>query len=187
LAVGGDVQTRATDVIRVRLTEKQLKALGAACNKFLEVPSTGDCPETIDDLARRIVHLDFPPCRPFDPCGELRVFADPDQKTLGSWGYFEVSDNRPEESLCSSEPNHLCIRVGIKTPEQLGEIAKTKLSPAPTSSPPPTTDSSPTPTADPSQQPTSNPGTTATPSEGESSADPSPGSSTLPASPAEGP
>lgn len=181
LAVGGDVQTRATDVIRVRLTEEQTKILAAACPKTFEVPSTGTCARALEDLAKWIVEHREQRCQPHRfLCGAVRILDDSDQRTLGSWGYFEISDNRSGKSLCSSEPNHLCLRVGIKTAEQLGEIAHTTPSPAPTSSPTPTPASSPTPTPtdDPSQEPTSNPATTATSSGEASSAAPTSDSST---------
>ncbi|TCN35581.1 hypothetical protein EV644_115145 [Kribbella orskensis] len=57
LAIGGDVQTRATDVIRVRLTKEQAKTLAKACKNLIEIASTGDCPKTIQQIVIEIARL----------------------------------------------------------------------------------------------------------------------------------
>jgi hypothetical protein len=41
LAVGGDVQSKATDVIEVGITEEQAKKIAAACDRTVEI-ANGD-------------------------------------------------------------------------------------------------------------------------------------------------
>jgi hypothetical protein len=150
MAVGGDVQSRATDVVSVRLTKEQTEELVDACRNAVEVASAGDgcggaLEETLDQIIVRKGNL----CGKFDLCVKVKAFGDRDIKTLGDGGYVEIVDHRKGKSLCESEPSQVCLRVGIRSSATLRRIAEPKPSPTssastltPSPTPSPTTTSS---------------------------------------------
>ncbi len=167
LAVGGDVQSRATDVVSVRLTKKQTEELVDACRKVVEVASTGDgCSGALEDIFDKAVEVSGR-CK-FDLCLTVRKYGRPDMKTLGTGGYVEIVDHRKGRSLCDSESSQVCLRVGIRSSKTLRQIAEPKTSPTssvstftPTPTPSPTTTSPAGPFADESPSAASSPSSSA--------------------------
>jgi len=122
LVVGGDVQTRATDVVEIGITEEQAKEIARECNKRTEVANAGD------DPCPRIMRRDLGggPCLPrINLCMKVKAYGHVDAATLGDGGYVEIVDERPGKSLCESGPDHVCLRVGVKTSAVLDQIVET--------------------------------------------------------------
>jgi hypothetical protein len=160
LVIGGDVQSRATDVFTVQLTPQQAEDLGEVCPKTLELGNGDSCEEFIT----RLLRMQAGSSEPDDACAgivclHLMKFAASDTPALGDGGYLEVIDNRAGETLCDSNPAHLCLRVGIQSAAALGQLT-TSSATSPTPGPTTSTET-PTPT------PTETPDSTQTPSEPE--------------------
>jgi hypothetical protein len=127
LAVGGDVQTRATDVVTMRITREQAQEIAALCDKAVEVATPQDhclqgfifaqslvAPRQRDSSA-------VSPCQRDDPdqfCLTVRRFAGSDASMLGVIGYAEVNG-----LSCSAERTAACLRVGLRTGEVLDQVA----------------------------------------------------------------
>ncbi|RAY11219.1 hypothetical protein DPM19_31155 [Actinomadura craniellae] len=120
-------------------------------------------------------------CRPSAPCLKIYNAAG---LGVGQAGYVEITDSRPEgESRCGSGPDHVCMRIGLKTTGALQKITEAVRSasgspvrpPDPTPVPkPPTT--APPPTASPTGSPPATPSNgPETPPNGDPSGDPSEG------------
>jgi hypothetical protein len=156
LAVGGDVQSQATDVAARSITEEQAKTIAAACSRTAEI-ANGDQP-----CARvmRILRPGSHPCRPLQLC--IHIYDVSGARRLSDDAVIEIVDDRPGEAPCNSAPGHVCMRVGVKTSALLERIVPGELpatpSPGtatPTPTPPPTP--SPSPTPQPTPSPTSLP------------------------------
>ena len=170
LAVGGDVQSRATDVVSVRLTEEQTEELVEACRKVVDVASTSDgCGGALEETLDRVIRVKKL-CRKFDLCVKVRAYGDPDMKTLGDGGYVEIVDQRKGKSLCDSDPSQVCLRVGIRSSATLRKIARPKSSPTSPSTSTPTPTPSPTTTSPSTSTPTQTGISPASPSADESPA-----------------
>jgi hypothetical protein len=131
LAVGGDVQTRATDRISVGLTEEQVRTIQDACEETVEIASPGDdCLEqAVRTLLRSILPSGplpsgfFPSCGPPLPfCLKVHEFSVADQQVLGAHGYLEVVEEAPAGPLCGSDPGGVCLRLGARTAEVLEQV-----------------------------------------------------------------
>ena len=82
LAVGGDVQSRATDVVSVRLTKKQTEEAVYACRKVVEVASTGDgCSGALEDIFDKAVEVSGR-CK-FDLCCDCKEVRPPRHEDAG--------------------------------------------------------------------------------------------------------
>jgi hypothetical protein len=103
LAIGGDVQSRATDVVRVAITPQQLAEISRLCDRVVEV-AADDCGNKINDVLVSAKQAD---CPPEAICMTL--------KSLSSTEFVVITDDRPDESLCAAEPTHTCLRVGAKS------------------------------------------------------------------------
>jgi hypothetical protein len=153
LAIGGDVQSRATDVVRVRLSPRQLKALANACKGSVEV-ATKDCRETIKEVIKYAMPLpdDADGCPPGAACLVVSRLNPIDVPSVGNAGYGVILDNTPK-SVCLSAPNHQCIGVGIKSASVLDGLAATAKRLQSIGTPPPITSSTPTETGSPTESP----------------------------------
>jgi hypothetical protein len=123
LAVGGDVQTRATDVVTTRITREQAKKIAALCNESVEVVPQDQCRPALIELFRdRAVAVPLlAPCQPdqFWFCLAVRSLAGSDASKLGVIGYAEVNG-----LSCSAEQTMACLRVGLRTGEVLDQVAQ---------------------------------------------------------------
>jgi hypothetical protein len=172
LTIGGDVQSRATDVVRVRLSRQQLKALAKACRGSVEV-ATKDCRETIKEVVENGTPLPANDgCPPGAACLIVRKLNRIDVQSVGNAGYGVILDNTPN-SVCLSAPNHQCIGVGITSASVLDGLAATAKRLQPTGTPAPSTNPTPTETSSPSESPGS-PDTSPEPSATSSPDEPSP-------------
>jgi hypothetical protein len=137
LAIGGDVEASATKVGEFPATQAQLEDIAEACKGAQGIPIEGDdpCPE--------VQEIRFHPCGPFDICVEIFKV---ESAGFASAGYVEVSDRRQTSSLCESEPEAVCLRVGLTAPA-LAELTPETPTPTPTTETPPT--ETPTPTTTP--------------------------------------
>ena len=131
LAVGGDVQTRATDRISVGLTEEQVRTIQDACEETVEIASQGDdCLEqAVRLLLREILPSGSLPSGPFSSCGpprpfclKVHEFSVADQQVLGARGYLEVVEEEPAGPLCGSDPGGVCLRLGARTAEVFEQV-----------------------------------------------------------------
>jgi hypothetical protein len=174
LAVGGDVQSRATDLVARGITEAQAKKIAHACNRTVEVasgkqPCGHQISKTLAAPAASAASAapaapGRPPCQP-GVC--LRVWDVSNVSELGLQAFIDIKDDRPGESLCNSEPDDVCLRVGVPTSSTLNQIVPRSLYTTPpgeapsstttpsTATPIPTSPSSPTPTSPSSPTPTS--------------------------------
>jgi hypothetical protein len=148
LAVGGDVQNRATDVVEAGLTQKQLDEIAQACRDNVGVVASRDnCADgfsTIPFLA---------PCGPPLPfCVHVHAFDPRDQKALGEHGYIEVTEEDPRGPTCGGEAGGVCMRLGASTAAVLDEV--THATPPKTTTPPTTTSTPPTTTSTATDNPT---------------------------------
>lgn len=105
LAVGGDVQSQATDVLRRGITEEQAKQIAEACAGAAEIANASqDCALAIIEAIKRS-----------GLCGRLgfclEVFDVSSLAGLRYDGYVEIVEDRPEKSLCGTGPRSLCLRV----------------------------------------------------------------------------
>jgi hypothetical protein len=127
LAVGGDVQAQAEDVLEVEISEEELERLAGSCADTLLIPvSDGDeCPAGIPAIGEL--------CGPKVIC--LRVYRVSEAADFALEGYIEVTDTREGESLCAADPAGVCMRIGLETAEVLDEIVLPTGSPAETGSP----------------------------------------------------
>jgi hypothetical protein len=121
LAVGGDVQADAADVIQLELTQEQLAQLAEVCGEVLEIPLSGG------DPCKQLLsgHIDgggVGSCRLASIC--LKVY-NASQLDFAMAGYVEITDTRPAGSLCVADPERACLRIGVRTTAVLDEIATT--------------------------------------------------------------
>jgi hypothetical protein len=116
------VQSKATDVIEVGITEEQAKKIAAACDRTVEIANGDqDCAQAMRDADWR-PH----PCRTSELC--LHVYDVSNVAELGHDRIIEIVDDRPGESLCDSGPDRVCLRVGVTTAAVLDRIVTTSLS-----------------------------------------------------------
>lgn len=157
LAVGGDVQSRATDVVARGITEAQAKKIADACNSTVEVASSNDpCGRAIaEPLA-----ADSQSCQPEGICLEVRDVSNVSE--LGQQAVIDITDDRPGKSLCNSEPDHVCLRVGVTTSSTLNQIVPRSLYTTPSGEAPSSTTTPSTATPIPTSS-SSLPGGTTTP------------------------
>jgi hypothetical protein len=121
LAVGGDVQSQATDVLRRGITEEQARQIAEACADAAEIANASqDCLQTI--------------MRVFEQsglCGRvgfcLEAFDVSHVQGTKFDGYIEIVEDRPEKSLCGSGPGSLCLRVGVATSALLQRVVTSTL------------------------------------------------------------
>lgn len=164
LAVGGDVQSRATDVVARGITEEQAKKIADACNSTVEVASGNEtCAQAV---ATAITAPGSPPCQPGDKLLCLQVWDVSNVSGLGQKAVIDIKDDRPGRSLCNSAPDDVCLRVGVPTSSTLNQIVPKSLVTTPsgeapsstttpsTATPIPTSSPSPTPTSSSSPTPT---------------------------------
>jgi hypothetical protein len=172
LAVGRDVESRAKDVVARGITEAQAKKIADACNRTVEVTSDNEaCAKAVSTALAAPNPL---PCQPGDKLLCLQVWDVSNVSGLDQQAVIDIRDDRPGESLCNSEPDDVCLRVGVPTSSILNQIAKRILFTTPsgevpsgevpssttpsTATPIPTSSSSPMPTSS-----SSPPGGTTTP------------------------
>jgi hypothetical protein len=130
LAIGGDVQSQATDVLRRGITEEQAREIADACRPAAEIANVPqDCLETIIRALERSGR-----CGTVGFC--LEAFDVSSVQGLVYDGYVEIVEDRPDTSLCGSGPRNLCLRVGVGSSMQLQRIATSTVT---TASSPPTT------------------------------------------------
>lgn len=126
LAVGGDVQSRATDVLRRGITKEQAQRIADACRPAAEIAnSSNHCTETII----RIIVLVIIDNEPLSCEGKLciSVYDVSKLRQLGYDGYVEITDDRPEKSLCDTTPGNVCLRVGLATSALLDQVVAATL------------------------------------------------------------
>ena len=129
LAIGGDVQSRATDVVRVAITPQQLAEISRLCDRVVEV-APDDCGNRIKDVfsaamaeakaASRAPDAKQADCPPKAICMALKLLsstpsAGASTPTPAQRYFVVITDDRPGESLCAAEPTHTCLRVGAKS------------------------------------------------------------------------
>jgi hypothetical protein len=116
LAIGGDEQTRATDVAEYQITEEEAREIARACGGTVEVADAAhDCPGIIRNR------------RPgWRPCVRLSLCVK--AYNVDGRGVIEIVDQRPSASLCESGPAHVCLRVGLKTSALRNQILGTPAS-----------------------------------------------------------
>ncbi|GAA3067682.1 hypothetical protein GCM10017600_20320 [Streptosporangium carneum] len=185
LVVGGDVQSRATDVVEIRLTEKQAQEIVDDCRGAIEIfEGQNPCADSLNSLIEKQGgdSREAPPsgerrCRSHGLCLKVYDVSDPD---FAEAGFVEITDNRLHgKSLCESGPDHVCLRIGVKTSSVLDRIVGTV---RPTASPTATVTPTPTEVATETSTRTSTETAPATPSVPSWSPKPEP-TSAPPASP----
>ncbi|QXJ21244.1 hypothetical protein AGRA3207_002080 [Actinomadura graeca] len=158
LDVGGDVQPKATDTIKTRITDTQAKQITAACRDAVEITDTSQ------DACGRAIKDGF---GNGDPCvqGEACLIADNGVSKTKAAGSAESSETkgtalRKRQGLagkvtitdesCRVGPSDVCMRVGVASKELWQELKTTaaRASESPGSE-----------TSRPSEEPTSEPGT----------------------------
>ena len=124
LAVGGDVQSRATDVVARSITEAQAKKIADACNSTVEIASGNQtCAEAIRTaLAAAPSAPPSAPCQPSDELLCLQVWDTSNVSGLGQQAVIDIRDDRPGKSLCNSEPDDVCLRVGVPTSSIMDQV-----------------------------------------------------------------
>jgi hypothetical protein len=121
LAVGGDVQSQATDVLRRGITEEQAREIAEACGRAAEIANVPqNCLETI---ARVLEQSGL--CGRVGFC--LEVFDVSSVRGLKYKGYVEIVEDRPDTSLCASGLRNLCLRFGVGSSTQLRRIATSRV------------------------------------------------------------
>ena len=170
LAVGGDVQSQATDVVARGITEAQAKKIADACNSTVQVASGNEtCAVAIREAlaaAPSPPATPSPPCQPGDELLCLQVWDVSNVSGLGQQAVIDIRDDRPGGTLCNSQPDDVCLRVGVSTSSTLNQIVPGSVSTTPsgeapssttpsTATPIPTSSSSPIPTSSSSPIPTS--------------------------------
>jgi hypothetical protein len=117
LAVGGDVQSQATDVLRRGITEDQARQIAEACADAAEI---ANAPQ---DCAQAIINA----LKGSGLCGTvgfcLEAFDVSSVQGLKYEGYVEIVEDRPDTSLCGSGPRNLCLRVGVASSALLQRFA----------------------------------------------------------------
>lgn len=109
LAVGGDVQSLATDVIKTRITEAQAEQIAAACNEAVEIAAVdGDCARVLHSLL-----ISPRPCFLSQLC--VHVFDVSRVSEFAEDGIIQIVDDRPATPLCDRRADGLCLQVGVKT------------------------------------------------------------------------
>jgi hypothetical protein len=124
LAIGGDVQTRATDLVSVGLTEEQVHEIEAKCKGAAEISPSDDKPCTTTFIPRQgQLPGDWPPCGPsFSFCLTVHAYSEADQQVLGAHGYVEIVEEEPDGPLCGADPAGVCLRLGARTAETLDRV-----------------------------------------------------------------
>jgi hypothetical protein len=119
LAVGGDVQSRATDVLKRGITKEQAKLIAKECAPAAEIANVSQ------ECAKAIYYV----IRFGHSCGEpgLLCFEVSHVSGLDYSGYIEIVDDRSETSLCDAAPDHVCMRVGVATPALLDQVVAATL------------------------------------------------------------
>lgn len=119
LAVGGDVQAQAEDVIEVGISQEQLEEIALACRDTQAIPLSEDRP--CETILRPLIGGDgsSAPCRLTNICVKVFDIAD---AGFATEGYVEITDNRPGESLCAADPEGTCLRIGLETAAVLDRI-----------------------------------------------------------------
>jgi hypothetical protein len=121
LAVGGDVQSQATDVLRRGITEEQARQIAEACADAAEIANASqDCLKTITRVFEQSGL-----CGKVAFCLEVRDVSS--VQGLAYDGYIEIVEDRPEKSLCGSGPGNLCLRVGVASSALLQRFATSTL------------------------------------------------------------
>lgn len=132
LAIGGDVQSRATDVVRVAITPQQLAEISRLCDRVVEV-APDDCGNRIKDVfsaamaEAKAAASRSPDAKQADCpiCMTLKLVVDPQCGGINPhvcaqpYDFVVITDDRPDESLCAAEPTHTCLRVGAKSTDVL--------------------------------------------------------------------
>jgi hypothetical protein len=116
LAVGGDVQSRASDVLKRGITREQAQSIADACDHAAEIANG---PQTCAQEILRVLKSSQL-CDNSEFC--LNVSDVSTMKKLGYDGYIEIVDNQPEKPLCEAQPNNVCLRVGVATTALLNQI-----------------------------------------------------------------
>jgi hypothetical protein len=140
LAVGGDVQSRATDVIELGISEEQAKQIAKACDKTVEIASG-------QQECARVMALVFEsphPCQPSELC--VHVLDVSQVREAGRDAIIEIVDDRPGQTQCNSGSGHACLRVGVATSGLLNQMVATT-GPVTSSEPPTSTSPETSPTA----------------------------------------
>jgi cell division septation protein DedD len=118
LAVGGDIQSQATDVVETQITEEQATQIAEACNEAVEIAGTGE--DDCLDIMQLVFDGAGAVCMHLDLC--LRVYDIDEISGFNGSGIIELVDARNTESLCTEESRQVCLRVGIESPELLDQI-----------------------------------------------------------------
>jgi hypothetical protein len=132
LAVGGDVQSRATDVIELGITEEQAKQIAEACDKTVEIASGRQECARVMALVFESPHR----CQQSGLC--VHVLDVSQVREAGRDAIIEIVDDRPGQTQCNSGSGRACLRVGVATSGLLNELVATTAtsSEAPTSTSP---------------------------------------------------
>ena len=161
LAVGGDVQSRATYVFKRGITKEQAQLIADKCGQAAEIANVPqDCLQAVEAAARSPHSCDEPGLLCFG------IFDVSQMSELGYSRYIEINDDRSETSLCDAAPDHACLRVGVARSTSLDQVVAatvpTSTSSEVTTSTEATTETTPTSISDTSS---STPGDTSAPTE----------------------
>jgi hypothetical protein len=116
LAVGGDVEAHSTKLLEAKITQAQLERFEDACRDAQGIPLEGS------DSCPLVQEIPAPqPCGPIDICVEIFAVND---AGFAPAGYVQVTDRRETGSQCESDPEAVCLRVGV-TAQVLEELTET--------------------------------------------------------------
>lgn len=119
LAVGGDVQSRATDVLERGITEEQAAAIAEACGDAAEIANDGA--ERCLQIVRQVFEGSNRSCAgTLTHC--LSAFDVSSISNLSYDGYVEITDQRTDGSECGAVQGNVCFRLGVATSALLSRV-----------------------------------------------------------------
>lgn len=134
------LQSEESDVTETPLTQKQMHDIIKACNDAAEIGGSQDpCPKAVIEA---IKHSKSMSCGPRDWCLRVHDRPRPGSEEAGS---IEITDKwSRRKALCESGPDHVCLRVGVKTSSVLDQIIETARSTTSSTKTPTSTETAPT-------------------------------------------
>lgn len=125
-ATTAPLQSEKPGVTETRLTKKQMRDIIKACNDAAEIGGSQDpCSKAVIETINKNTNTNTNAneCGPHDPCLTVHGLPRPDSDEAG---FIEITDNRSRrKSLCESGPDHVCLRIGVKTSSVLDQIIET--------------------------------------------------------------
>ncbi|WP_131740011.1 hypothetical protein [Actinomadura roseirufa] len=120
LAVGGDVQSKATEVTQTRITDDQLRTIADACRDAVEITDAGEdeCSRSVQDQFKN-----KQPCDPDHPCMKARWISSTKgaaapalrrdgtgERDFSGGGFITITSSQ----WCGSAPRNVCVRIAAE-------------------------------------------------------------------------